>query len=183
TDYYYYIDFFFPLCISFQARARAETFPRPQSAATVIRNAFQATAKCVPIVRPVKPEQAAGEPTVQVVPRVSCPTGSDRRGPAQGQVEHRKTGSWDSCYQCISPSRPHSSATAESPKASQTHAMCFNRCRVVFPYPAQGEAELDLQEGDILLVHRKHQDGWFQGTHKESGKSGLFPGSFVENLQ
>lgn len=50
-------------------------------------------------------------------------------------------------------------------------------------YPAQSEIELDLKVGDIIYVHKKREDGWFKGTLQRSGKTGLFPGSFVEKSQ
>uniref|UniRef100_A0A8C5MLU5 E3 ubiquitin-protein ligase SH3RF1 n=1 Tax=Leptobrachium leishanense TaxID=445787 RepID=A0A8C5MLU5_9ANUR len=56
------------------------------------------------------------------------------------------------------------------------------RYRVVVSYPPQSEAELELKEGDIVFVHKKREDGWFKGTLQRSGKTGLFPGSFVENI-
>lgn len=49
-------------------------------------------------------------------------------------------------------------------------------------YPPQSEAELELKEGDIVFVHKKREDGWFKGTLQRNGKTGLFPGSFVENI-
>lgn len=56
------------------------------------------------------------------------------------------------------------------------------RHRVVVSYPPQSEAELELKEGDIVFVHKKREDGWFKGTLQRNGKTGLFPGSFVENI-
>lgn len=47
-------------------------------------------------------------------------------------------------------------------------------------YPAQSEIELDLKVGDVIYVHKKRDDGWYKGTLQRSGKTGLFPGSFVE---
>lgn len=58
----------------------------------------------------------------------------------------------------------------------------LNRHRVVVSYPPQSEAELELKEGDIVFVHKKREDGWFKGTLQRNGKTGLFPGSFVENI-
>ncbi|XP_078086860.1 E3 ubiquitin-protein ligase SH3RF1-like isoform X2 [Mustelus asterias] len=165
-------------------------FP-PHCATSSTRPKFQLTSVCSPTKILVKPElAAAAQPVSQetrgpLVPVIShnragsCPIGSEE----EVQVVHRKTGSWDSCYRCTPPSPLHSSAAEECPKSSQNRSMCFNRCRAVLSYPAQGEAELGLEQGDIILVHRKRQDGWFQGTHTESGKTGLFPGSFVESLQ
>uniref|UniRef100_A0A673H6J8 E3 ubiquitin-protein ligase SH3RF1 n=1 Tax=Sinocyclocheilus rhinocerous TaxID=307959 RepID=A0A673H6J8_9TELE len=56
------------------------------------------------------------------------------------------------------------------------------RYRVVVSYPPQSEAELELKEGDIVFVHRKREDGWFKGTLQRNGRTGLFPGSFVDSI-
>lgn len=59
---------------------------------------------------------------------------------------------------------------------------CFRRYRVVVPYPPQSEAEIELKEGDIVFVHKKREDGWYKGTLQRNGRTGLFPGSFVESF-
>lgn len=64
---------------------------------------------------------------------------------------------------------------------SQMIAVCF-RYRVVVPYPPQSEAEIELKEGDIVFVHKKREDGWYKGTLQRNGRTGLFPGSFVESF-
>lgn len=58
----------------------------------------------------------------------------------------------------------------------------LSRYRVVVSYPPQSEAELELKEGDIVFVHRKREDGWFKGTLQRNGRTGLFPGSFVDSI-
>lgn len=56
------------------------------------------------------------------------------------------------------------------------------RYRVLDSYPAYSDMELALNLGDIIFVHKKREDGWYKGTSHMSGKTGLFPGSFVEKL-
>ncbi|KAH3717969.1 hypothetical protein DPMN_060766 [Dreissena polymorpha] len=56
---------------------------------------------------------------------------------------------------------------------------CFCRNRCTETYPAQNELELDLKVGDIIFVSKKRDDGWYKGTLQRTGKTGLFPGSFV----
>ena len=56
------------------------------------------------------------------------------------------------------------------------------RFRCIVPYPPNSEYELPLEVGDIVYVHKKRDDGWFKGTLQRTGKSGLFPSSFVEAL-
>ncbi|XP_078684544.1 E3 ubiquitin-protein ligase SH3RF1-like isoform X2 [Branchiostoma floridae x Branchiostoma belcheri] len=64
----------------------------------------------------------------------------------------------------------------------QTAPLVRERFRAVVPYPPQGDAELELKVGDIVYVHKKREDGWFKGTLQRTGKTGLFPGSFVESF-
>lgn len=56
------------------------------------------------------------------------------------------------------------------------------RYRVVVSYPPQSEVEIELKEGDIVFVHKKREDGWYKGTLQRNGRTGLFPGSFVESF-
>lgn len=60
--------------------------------------------------------------------------------------------------------------------------ICFPRYRVVVSYPPQSEAEIELKEGDVVFVHKKREDGWYKGTLQRNGRTGLFPGSFVESF-
>ncbi|KAJ8280049.1 hypothetical protein COCON_G00071150 [Conger conger] len=73
---------------------------------------------------------------------------------------------------------PPSSPTLESEQAAVT----AGPYRAVLSYPPQSEAELELQEGDVVFVHRKREDGWFKGTLQRNGRTGLFPGSFVLSI-
>ena len=50
------------------------------------------------------------------------------------------------------------------------------------PYPPTSEAELELKVGETVFVHNKREDGWFKGTQQRTGKTGLFPGIFVESF-
>ncbi|XP_044749982.1 E3 ubiquitin-protein ligase SH3RF1 isoform X3 [Coccinella septempunctata] len=54
------------------------------------------------------------------------------------------------------------------------------RYRCITPYPANSEYELELHIDDIIYVHKKRDDGWYKGTQQRTGKTGLFPASFVE---
>ena len=55
--------------------------------------------------------------------------------------------------------------------------------RAVLDYPASSQYELDLKEGDIVVLIKKREDGWCKGTLQKNGTNGLFPFSFVERLQ
>ena len=55
--------------------------------------------------------------------------------------------------------------------------------RAVLDYPASSQYELDLKEGDIVVLIKKREDGWCKGTLQKNGTNGLFPFSFVERLK
>ena len=42
--------------------------------------------------------------------------------------------------------------------------------------------ELELEEGDIVLVMEKCDDGWFVGTSTRTHMFGTFPGNYVEKI-
>ena len=48
----------------------------------------------------------------------------------------------------------------------------------MYDYEAQGDQELDLEEGDIITVIAKEDDVWWCGQSK--GKMGMFPSNYVE---
>ncbi|XP_067838571.1 E3 ubiquitin-protein ligase SH3RF1 isoform X2 [Heptranchias perlo] len=136
-------------------------------------------------------EQAASETLLQgaVGPEVpssvshsrggSCPVDTDAQG-ALFETLHRKTASLDSGVPIAPPPRQPCSSMASVQLESKS--IPCERCRVVVSYPPQSEAELELKDGDIVFVHKKREDGWFKGTLQRNGKTGLFPGSFVESI-
>ncbi|XP_034564473.1 E3 ubiquitin-protein ligase SH3RF1 isoform X2 [Notolabrus celidotus] len=93
-------------------------------------------------------------------------------------TSHRKSSPLDGCAPIAPPPRqPCSSLLSQQHDA---RPIICERYRVVVSYPPQSEAELELKEGDIVFVHRKREDGWFKGTLQRNGRTGLFPGSFVD---
>ncbi|XP_011876297.1 PREDICTED: SH3 domain-containing RING finger protein 3 isoform X3 [Vollenhovia emeryi] len=54
------------------------------------------------------------------------------------------------------------------------------RFRCIVPYPPNSEFELELRVGDIIYVQKKRDDGWYKGMQQRTGRTGLFPASFVE---
>jgi hypothetical protein len=54
--------------------------------------------------------------------------------------------------------------------------------RCFFPYKAQNEDELNLNEGDIVTIISKgcEDEGWWRGELR--GKIGLFPDNFVKTI-
>lgn len=61
------------------------------------------------------------------------------------------------------------------------YALLRFRFRCITPYPPNSEYELELRVGDVVYVHKKRDDGWYKGTLHRTGKTGLFPASFVES--
>ncbi|XP_033101444.1 uncharacterized protein LOC117104671 [Anneissia japonica] len=51
--------------------------------------------------------------------------------------------------------------------------------RAIFAYTPQNEDELRLEEGDVILVMEKCEDGWYVGTSAKTGQFGTFPGNYV----
>uniref|UniRef100_A0A8C4SLP2 RING-type E3 ubiquitin transferase n=1 Tax=Erpetoichthys calabaricus TaxID=27687 RepID=A0A8C4SLP2_ERPCA len=110
----------------------------------------------------------------------SCPIESEMQGAMGMEPLHRKSGSLDLNFSVSPPARqPCSSLIAIRPEPKP---LSRERYRVVVPYPPQSEAEIELKEGDIVFVHKKREDGWFKGTLQRTGRTGLFPGSFVESF-
>uniref|UniRef100_A0A182SH41 RING-type E3 ubiquitin transferase n=2 Tax=Cellia TaxID=44534 RepID=A0A182SH41_9DIPT len=112
----------------------------------------------------------------------------------QSHIYHRKSQSLDASaiISQLGPSQ-HTSATAtvvatvaangtpskSSSKSSHSQSV-RERFKCIVPYPPNSEYELELRVGDIVMVHKKRDNGWYKGTHARSGKTGLFPASFVE---
>uniref|UniRef100_V9K8J7 E3 ubiquitin-protein ligase SH3RF1 n=1 Tax=Callorhinchus milii TaxID=7868 RepID=V9K8J7_CALMI len=109
----------------------------------------------------------------------SCPVDNESQG-VLFETLHRKTASLDSGVPIAPP--PRQPCSSMGPVQLESKSVPCERYRVVVSYPPQSEAELELKEGDIVFVHKKREDGWFKGTLQRNGKTGLFPGSFVESI-
>jgi len=57
-----------------------------------------------------------------------------------------------------------------------------DRYRCIVAFPASSEYEIDLQMGDVISLVKRRDDGWCKGTLHRTGKTGLFPASFVEKI-
>ncbi|XP_055534264.1 E3 ubiquitin-protein ligase SH3RF1 [Wyeomyia smithii] len=94
-------------------------------------------------------------------------------GAKQSQAYHRKSQSLDASAII--------SQMNGTPSKSKSHSQAVReRFKCIVPYPPNSEYELELRVGDVVLVHKKRDNGWYKGTHQRSGKTGLFPASFVE---
>ncbi|XP_069011267.1 abl interactor 2-like [Embiotoca jacksoni] len=50
----------------------------------------------------------------------------------------------------------------------------------IYDYTADKEDELSFQEGAIIYVIKKNEDGWYEGVMNST--TGLFPGNYVESI-
>ncbi|XP_034549293.1 abl interactor 2-like isoform X3 [Notolabrus celidotus] len=50
----------------------------------------------------------------------------------------------------------------------------------IYDYTADKEDELSFQEGSIIYVIKKNEDGWYEGVMNST--TGLFPGNYVESI-
>ncbi|XP_058116425.1 E3 ubiquitin-protein ligase SH3RF3 [Anopheles ziemanni] len=107
----------------------------------------------------------------------------------QTQIYHRKSQSLDASaiISQLGPSQHPNAQSAsngtpsKSSSSKSSHSQSVReRFKCIVPYPPNSEYELELRVGDIVMVHKKRDNGWYKGTHARSGKTGLFPASFVE---
>ncbi|XP_075901559.1 E3 ubiquitin-protein ligase SH3RF1 isoform X2 [Nelusetta ayraudi] len=120
------------------------------------------------------------EPAAAAAAAVASASSSSSSSSSAPEFSHRKVGPLDGCVPIAPPPRqPCSSLQSQQHDA---RPIICERYRVVVSYPPQSDAELELKEGDIVFVHRKREDGWFKGTLQRNGRTGLFPGSFVDSI-
>uniref|UniRef100_A0A669DXD3 Sorbin and SH3 domain containing 1 n=1 Tax=Oreochromis niloticus TaxID=8128 RepID=A0A669DXD3_ORENI len=62
-------------------------------------------------------------------------------------------------------------------------ASCCSRFQALYSYVPQNDDELELQEGDLVSVMEKCDDGWFVGTSKRTKQFGTFPGNYVKEVK
>ncbi|KAK5890591.1 hypothetical protein CesoFtcFv8_014098 [Champsocephalus esox] len=110
----------------------------------------------------------------------SCPIESEMAGAIGLEPLHRKSGSLDTNFPMSPPATR--AINALMVLRPEPKPLSRERFRVVVPYPPQNEAEIELREGDVVFVHKKREDGWYKGTLQRTGKTGLFPSSFVESF-
>ncbi|XP_077469093.1 sorbin and SH3 domain-containing protein 1 isoform X6 [Stigmatopora argus] len=69
---------------------------------------------------------------------------------------------------------------SSSPEPSRLNGGIF---QALYSYAPQNEDELELQEGDLVSVMEKCDDGWFVGTSKRTNRFGTFPGNYVKEVK
>ncbi len=52
----------------------------------------------------------------------------------------------------------------------------------MYDYKAEREDELNLVVGDTVTVLKKQEDDWWLGVSTQTGKQGVFPSTFVEEI-
>lgn len=63
----------------------------------------------------------------------------------------------------------------------ETRRCCVSAAVVaIYDYTRDKEDELSFQEGAIIYVIKKNDDGWYEGVM--NGTTGLFPGNYVESI-
>uniref|UniRef100_A0A7N6AT36 Abl-interactor 2a n=1 Tax=Anabas testudineus TaxID=64144 RepID=A0A7N6AT36_ANATE len=68
-------------------------------------------------------------------------------------------------------------AEEDPPWAPRTY---LEKVVAIYDYTADKEDELSFQEGAIIYVIKKNEDGWFEGVMNAT--TGLFPGNYVESI-
>ncbi|KAJ8394498.1 hypothetical protein AAFF_G00045080 [Aldrovandia affinis] len=68
-------------------------------------------------------------------------------------------------------------AEEDPPWAPRTY---LEKVVAIYDYCRDKEDELSFQEGAIIYVIKKNDDGWYEGVM--SGTTGLFPGNYVESI-
>nr|XP_057905034.1 sorbin and SH3 domain-containing protein 1 isoform X2 [Doryrhamphus excisus] len=69
---------------------------------------------------------------------------------------------------------------SSSPEPTRLNCGTF---QALYSYAPQNEDELELQEGDLVSVMEKCDDGWFVGTSKRTKQFGTFPGNYVKEVK
>uniref|UniRef100_A0A8D0GYU0 Nitric oxide synthase trafficking n=1 Tax=Sphenodon punctatus TaxID=8508 RepID=A0A8D0GYU0_SPHPU len=75
----------------------------------------------------------------------------------------------------------------QTPKPTGPLGNCVSRWKekvkavnALYDYHAKRDDELSLEKGDVIIIHQKHDDGWWYGTLQE--RKGHFPASYVEEF-
>jgi hypothetical protein len=133
-----------------------------------------------PPVEPYEPYQISisddlRRQSVTVIPsstKASTPEKSGVSSPVVHSSTPTVTTSSTSSSLSSTPTTP--SPFSSLPKQSKSQELVV----AMYDYQAQGEGELNFNEGDIIDVTEKNADGWWVGVM--NGHSGLFPSNFVE---
>jgi len=73
------------------------------------------------------------------------------------------------------PPPPDMSVEMENPMIPKVY---LEKVIAVYDYTQERDDELSFQENSLIYVLKKNDDGWYEGVL--NGKTGLFPGNYVE---
>eukprot|EP00730_Choanoeca_flexa_P018976 TRINITY_DN9255_c0_g2_i1.p1 TRINITY_DN9255_c0_g2~~TRINITY_DN9255_c0_g2_i1.p1 ORF type:complete len:398 (+),score=118.92 TRINITY_DN9255_c0_g2_i1:66-1196(+) len=81
----------------------------------------------------------------------------------------------------VAPEQRTKDQLAAAQEAPQVNVIC--KAKALYAYTADNrEEEIDLLEGDVVLVEYKADNGWWVGQCTRTQRSGIFPGTYVEEL-
>uniref|UniRef100_A0A671QCL2 Sorbin and SH3 domain-containing protein 1-like n=1 Tax=Sinocyclocheilus anshuiensis TaxID=1608454 RepID=A0A671QCL2_9TELE len=90
----------------------------------------------------------------------------------------------DSPHRLLPPPSKHSLIISQQPLSQSSSPepgrMSCGIFQALYNYMPQNDDELELQEGDLVSVMEKCDDGWFVGTSKRTKQFGTFPGNYVK---
>ncbi|XP_039528028.1 sorbin and SH3 domain-containing protein 1 isoform X8 [Pimephales promelas] len=90
----------------------------------------------------------------------------------------------NSAHRLLPPPSKHSLIISQQPLSQSSSPepgrMSCGIFQALYNYMPQNEDELELQEGDLVNVMEKCDDGWFVGTSKRTKQFGTFPGNYVK---
>ena len=83
------------------------------------------------------------------------------------------------------PTTPHASEDVMSESVEDDRPIFHNYLRAFYPFHPSGAVSpstvtLPLNQGDIILVHSVHVNGWADGTLLETGDRGWLPTNYCE---
>uniref|UniRef100_A0A4W3HBK2 ABI gene family member 3 n=1 Tax=Callorhinchus milii TaxID=7868 RepID=A0A4W3HBK2_CALMI len=76
---------------------------------------------------------------------------------------------------CAPPPPPPVDYTDETPNSPTDY---IEKVIAIYTYNKSKDDELSFQEGDVIYVTAKNEDGWYKGF--SAGASGFFPGNYVQ---
>uniref|UniRef100_A0A8C2L888 Sorbin and SH3 domain containing 1 n=1 Tax=Cyprinus carpio TaxID=7962 RepID=A0A8C2L888_CYPCA len=130
---------------------------------------------------------------IEVHKRPRVKNGVDFPDPPISQSPHRSTNSWPldhflsthySAHRLLPPPSKHSLIISQQPLSQSSSPepgrMSCGIFQALYNYMPQNDDELELQEGDLVSVMEKCDDGWFVGTSKRTKQFGTFPGNYVK---
>lgn len=77
---------------------------------------------------------------------------------------------------CGDPQSEETETPADPPASSSE--VCLATVKALYPFSSSEPGELNFNEGDIIHVYHKGDDGWWEGESK--GKRGTFPSNYTD---